>query len=106
MNFFWNKPKIGFYKTKYAKDTIIKTFDIYDGKGSIKFSLIKGGNLSETKDGIGCMGLSPDVPGKDRFYSLKGLKQYFEYIGEDFKENKEDFEENFQESTRLLRIEV
>ena len=91
LRFLGFKAKVGFYKTKFTKKpTIIQTFDKYNEEGDVKFSLIKGGNISETEEGIGIMGFMSDEQcgKKDRFYSLKSLNHYFEYIGQNLIEEE------------------
>jgi hypothetical protein len=67
----------GLYKAKYAKNTIIEAIDEYNYDGDVRISLREGGNLSEDENGLGLMGLMPDVAGKKRYYPREALRQYF-----------------------------
>lgn len=70
----------GLYKAKHAKNTIIEVFDEYDYRGYVRYHLKEGSAISETAEGLPCMGLLQDDESKNVYYPKDALKQYFSLV--------------------------
>jgi len=70
----------GLYKARFASNTIIEVFDEYNHEGNVRISLKEGGALSETTDGVACMGLMADEQGKKRHLPREQIDRYFVFL--------------------------